>query len=375
MNKKKILFIANDTAYLYNTRYELARQLVSKGFEVVMVSKMLSHCEDFQKIGAKLINETINRSSKNPMMDFCLLNRFRKTILHERPDIVLTFNIKSNVYAGIVCQISKIPYISNITGLGTPVENPSAIQWICILLYKMGCWGAKCIMFQNTENLSFFRTKKMIRNGTRTRILPGSGVDLEKHIPLPYPPKTKTYNFLFVARILKEKGIDLYINAAKRIHAKHPEACFHICGMCDDSKYISVLKDLETTGFIKYHGEQNNMIPFYEMANCIVHPSYYPEGMSNVLLEASAHARPVITTSRSGCREAVDDGITGYIIPIKDEDSLVEALSKFLALSWEQKRDMGLAARKKIEREFDRRIVTNAYLEELGNITQVHFAS
>ena len=143
---------------------------------------------------------------------------------------------------------------------------------------------------------------------------------------------------------------------------------FHICGYCDDKRYLDLLKETEIDGYISYHGEQKNMLPFFAMANCIVHPSYYPEGMSYVLLEAAAHCRPIITTNRPGCRETVDDGKTGFIIPTKNEDALVDAIEKFLEMSWQQQCDMGLAGRKKIEREFDRQIVVDAYMEEIERI-------
>ena len=208
----------------------------------------------------------------------------------------------------------------------------------------------------------------MLRKGCPPHMLPGSGVSLKQHRFMPYPNSDDTIHFLFIARILKEKGIDLYLHAAEQICRSHKNVVFHICGLCDDSNYIKRLLEAEKNGFVIYHGEQKNMAPFFEKAHCIVHPSYYPEGMSNVLLEAAAHGRPIITTNRAGCRETVNDGKSGYIIPIKDEDALVNALEKFLSLSWEQKRDMGLAGRKKIEREFDRQLVVKAYIEEIEKI-------
>ena len=174
--------------------------------------------------------------------------------------------------------------------------------------------------------------------------------------------------YLRINDILKEKGIDLYLNAAEHFHAQRQDVVFHICGGCDDARYLSILEDAQNRGVVEYHGQQKNMLPFYEQAGCVVHPSYYPEGMSNVLLEAAAHARPIIATDRSGCRETVDDGVTGYVIPIKDSTALIAALEKFLALTYQQRIDMGLAGRQKMEREFARQIVVQKYLEELAQI-------
>lgn len=195
-------------------------------------------------------------------------------------------------------------------------------------------------------------------------LLPGSGVNLKTHPELPYLPGDVVH-FLFVARLLKEKGIELYLSAAKRIAQNHPHVMFHICGGCDDHKYLEAVKKAENAGYMQYHGEQKDMLPYFQMAHCVVHPSYYPEGMSNVLLEAAASGRPVITTDRSGCRETVDEGKTGYLIPTKDEDALVQALEDFLDLTWKERAELGHAGRLKMEHEFDRQIVVQKYLDIL----------
>ena len=228
----------------------------------------------------------------------------------------------------------------------------------------MGVAGASCIFFQNSENQHFFETHKMMPRNAKIRLLPGSGVDLESHPAFPYP-EGETVHFQFTSRILKEKGIDLYLAAAKRIHAEYPNTVFHICGGCDDPAYEEILKQAQEAGDVVYHGQQKDMIPFLKQASCIVHPSYYPEGMSNVLLEGAASARPIIATDRAGCRETVEDGVTGFLIPIQDEEALVHALERFMQMTPEQRKAMGLAGRAKMEREFDRKIVVKAYLEEI----------
>ena len=365
MQGLKVLVLANDTTYAFNLRDELLERLVSDGNEVVVASQPLLYQEELKGMGCRLIDIETNRHGKNPLSDLGLLSKFKKILKAEKPDIVLTYNIKPNVYGGMACKSLKIRYIPNITGLGTAVEYPGMMQKITTRLYKSGVAGASCIMFQNDENQAFFAEHKMLKQGVRTRLLPGSGVNLNKHKAMPYPENTDTINFLFIARVLKEKGIDLYLNGAKRIYDKHKNVVFHICGLCDDESYLGLLKEAEKSGYIKYHGQQKDMIPFFEMAHCIVHPSYYPEGMSNVLLEAAAHCRPIIATDRSGCRETVDDKKSGFIVPIKDEDALVDALEAFLAMPYEQKREMGLAGRAKIEKEFDRQFVVRAFLEEI----------
>ncbi len=365
MQGLKVLVLANDTTYAFNLRDELLERLVSDGNEVVVASQPLLYQDELKGMGCRLIDIETNRHGKNPLSDLGLLSKFKKLLKAEKPDMVLTYNIKPNVYGGMACKSLKIRYIPNITGLGTAVEYPGMMQKLTTRLYKSGVAGASCIMFQNDENRAFFAEHKMLKQGVRTRLLPGSGVNLNKHKAMPYPENSDTINFLFIARVLKEKGIDLYLNSAKRIYEKHKNVVFHICGLCDDESYLGLLDEAEKSVYIKYHGQQKDMIPFFEMAHCIVHPSYYPEGMSNVLLEAAAHCRPIIATDRSGCRETVDDKKSGFIVPIKDEEALVNALEAFLAMPYDQKRDMGLAGRAKIEKEFDRQFVVGAYLEEI----------
>lgn len=365
MQGLKVLVLANDTTYAFNLRDELLERLVSDGNEVVVASQPLLYQDELKGMGCRLIDIETNRHGKNPLSDLGLLSKFKKLLKAEKPDMVLTYNIKPNVYGGMACKSLKIRYIPNITGLGTAVEYPGMMQKLTTRLYKSGVAGASCIMFQNDENQAFFAEHKMLKQGVRTRLLPGSGVNLNKHKAMPYPENSDIINFLFIARVLKEKGIDLYLNSAKRIYEKHKNVVFHICGLCDDESYLGLLDEAEKSGYIKYHGQQKDMIPFFEMAHCIVHPSYYPEGMSNVLLEAAAHCRPIIATDRSGCRETVDDKKSGFIVPIKDEEALVNALEAFLAMPYDQKRDMGLAGRAKIEKEFDRQFVVGAYLEEI----------
>lgn len=368
MNSLKILVISNDTTYTYNLRNEVLESLVNDGHEVVVASKPLLLQDELKTIGCRLIDLETNRHGTSPISDLGLLLRCRRILKSEKPDLVLTYNIKPNAYGGMACRMTKSRYMANITGLGTALEYPGLMQKITSRLYKLGVAGADCVFFQNAENEQFFETHHMLRKGTHTRLLPGSGVSLKLHKAMPYPEESDRIHFLFIARIMQQKGIDLYLGAAKRIFETHKNVMFHICGLCDDAKYDGFLKEAQRDGYILYHGEQKDMIPFFEQAHCIVHPSYYPEGMSNVLLEAAAHCRPIITTDRSGCRETVEDGKTGFVIPIRDEDALVDALEKFLQMSWEQKRDMGLAGRAKIEREFDRQLVVKAYKEEIERI-------
>ena len=361
----KITLIANDTTFIYNLRREVLAKLVEEGHQVTVLCQFRSHREALEQIGCRLYDIPIGRRNTNPLADLKLLYHFFQMLRKINPDVVFTNNIKPNVYAGIACRALGIRYIPNITGLGTPVENPGKLQFLATRLYKYGVAGADTIFFQNDENMRFFEQHHMMPKNSHVCLLPGSGVNLQAHPELPYSPGDVVH-FLFVARLLKEKGIELYLSAAKRVAQNHPNVMFHICGGCDDPKYHERVKEAENAGYLQYHGEQKDMRPYFQMAHCVVHPSYYPEGMSNVLLEAAASGRPVIATDRSGCRETVDAGKSGYLIPIKDEDALVAALEDFLGLTWEEREALGHAGRMKMEHEFDRQMVVQKYMDALG---------
>lgn len=362
---KKIMLIANDTTYVYLLRKEIIEANIAKKNSIVIVCKQGLYVNELENMGCKLIEVSIERHGKNPLADMLLFGDYLKIIKREKPDVVLTYNIKPNVYGGMVCGILGIPYLVNVCGLGTPVEYDGPMQKLTCLLYKIGVKKAACVFFQNSENLNFFVEKRMLSG--KYRVLPGSGVNLEKYKLLEYPQSNKI-NFLFVSRLMKEKGIEQYLDAAESIVSKFPNTVFHIVGGCDDPKYEEKVLKLEQKGIVVYHGQQKDMMPFQKMNCCAIHPTYYPEGMSNVLLEAAACGRPIITTNRSGCREIIDDGVNGFICMQKNSEDLIKQIEKFLQLSWEERREMGLAGRRKTEKEFDRNLVVKAYIEEINKV-------
>lgn len=362
---KKVALLANDTTYTYNLRLALIKELIKQKYEVYIVAEILKFKDELESIGCHLINIDIGRHGTNPLSDFKLMKQYKKILKQIKPDFVLSYNIKPNVYGGMACKSIKTKFMPNITGLGTALEYPGIMQKITVLLNKIGLKKANTVFFQNSENMTFFKKHKILSKNTKMVLLPGSGVDLEKHKLMDYP-NDKTINFLYIARIMKDKGIDIYLETAKEIKEKYTNTEFHICGYCDDEKYKEILKQYEKDKIIIYHGEQKDMIPFFEMAHCIVHPSYYPEGMSNVLLEAAAHGRPIICTDRSGCKETVNDNETGYIVPIKNTAEVIKCVEKIISLSNNKRAQMGLNGRKKIEKEFDRKIVVEKYMKVMG---------
>ena len=360
---KKILILANKDITLLYFRKELIEKLVAEKNDVTVCFPKSDKVNEFINMGCKFIDIKMDRRGTNPVKDMGIIFNYLKILKETKPDIVLTFTIKPNLYGGFACRIKKIPYIANITGLGTALQNEGLLQKLTIFLYHIAFKKIKCCFMQNEDNMKFFEKHK-IADGKR-KLLPGSGVNLEKYKLLEYPKENDDLEFLFIGRIMKEKGIDLYIETAKYIKSKYKNTKFHVIGYCEQD-YEGILEDLQKEEIIIYHGKQDNMIPFYKLSCCTIHPTYYPEGMSNVLLESAASGRPVITTDKPGCREIVDEGVTGFIVKPQDIESLKIAVEKFINMPYEEKVNMGLAGRRKVEKEFDRNIVIDAYMKEIN---------
>lgn len=358
----KILFLVNHDVVIYNFRLELVERLLKEGHQVVISSPYGERIDDLVALGCEFRPITLSRHGMNPLQELKLLASYKKLIREEKPDMVFTYTIKPNIYGGMACAAAKVPYVVNITGLGTAVENGGPVQMLTVALYRLALRRVQRVFFQNEENRQFFVDRKLAVN--KHGMLPGSGVNLQRFTPLDYPGE-ETTEFVFISRIMKEKGADQYLEAAEYIREKYPNTRFHICGFCEQA-YEQRLKELHDKGVIHYHGMVRDVRTVIAQTHCTIHPTYYPEGLSNVLLESAACARPLITTNRSGCREVIDDGVNGFVTEQKNAKDLIAKIETFLALPWEQKKAMGLAGREKVAREFDRQIVVEKYLDELN---------
>lgn len=360
---KKVLLLANDSPSFYSFRLELIQELLnSKQYEVYISLPHGKEVDLLIDLGCRFIDTPVSRKSKNPITDLQLLMRYISILRHYKPDIVLTFTIKPNIYGAMACRLLGVPCVTNITGLGSAVEGGGLIQKITFILYRVALKKNKSVFFQNQYNLSFFREHKLFTGPTY--LIPGSGVSLKRFTPIEYPSDT-TIEFLFIARIMRQKGIDQYLDAARYIRERYPQTVFHILGSCEEN-YDEILAALHNESVVKYHGQQFDIKPFLARTHCTIHPSFYPEGMSNVLLESAASCRPIITTDRVGCKEIVDNGVSGFIVPQQDSQALIQAVEKFINMPYEDKVCMGLNGRKKVERDFDRQIVVTAYMNEIN---------
>lgn len=360
----KILIFSNDDSGLFHFRKELITALVEDNEVVLSFPLGGAFSERLEQLGTRIIDTPVDRRGKNPFSDLKLLGKYNKILRQENPDIVLTFTIKPNIYGGIACSRFHIPCIANVTGLGTSIENPGLLSKISLLLYRIGLRKDHCVFFQNESNYLFFKKKKII--GSHYQIIPGSGVNLSENCYEEFPNDDKSVVFLFIGRVMKDKGIIEFLESADRTKAKYPQSRFTIIGNFDEDLKTQV-DEYCKNGIVEYCGFQNNVHQFIKACHCVVLPSYH-EGLANVLLEAAACGRPVIASDIPGCQETFDEGISGFGCKPHDVESLVSAMEKFVSLPFERKKQMGLAGRRKVEKQFDRQIVVDSYLEEIGKV-------
>ena len=361
----RILVLANNFLGLCSFRKEVMKAFVDRGDEVVISAPYDEKAPEVEKLGCKIIDTQFNRQGTNPIDDFKQMWRYCKLIKQIKPEVVLTYTIKPNLYGGMACTYCGVQQVANITGVGAAVEYPGLMQKFTIFLYKIGMRKTSLTFFQNTDNMSFCQEHGMIKGPVK--LIPGSGVNLQYHAKQPYPAETEPIRFLFMGRIRREKGIEEFLAAAERITKTHDNVEFHVVGGCEGD-YEGRLLDMQSKGIVTYHGLQTDVRPFIAMSACTLHPSFYPEGMSNVLLESCATGRPIMTTMRAGCREIVEDGRNGFLVKQQDAEDLIAKVEKFLALPYAERKAMGDAAREKVEREFDRQIVVKAYLEAINKV-------
>lgn len=360
---KKVLIITNHSFMFWQFRRELAQTMVQRGYEVVLACPLGDRVEDLRGLGLKLVDTPLNRRGTSPVEELALYRRYRKLLEEQKPDMVVTYSIKPNVYAGSICAKRGIPYCVNVQGLGTAFQKPLFAK-AASGLYRFALRKAKAVFFENEGNAAYFRDHKIVE-ARKQVVLHGAGVNMEHYALQPYPDN-ECVRFLYLGRMMQEKGIDELFSAVHRLHREGHRFFLDLVGFYEDA-YAEQVKQLEEMGICHFHGFQIEARPYYAAADCVVLPSYH-EGMSNVLLEAASIGRPLITSDIPGCREAVDPGITGYTCPVKDEQGLYEAMKRFLTLTREQREAMGLAGNAKMREMFNKKDVVektlNAIFEE-----------
>lgn len=363
INVKTILILANSSKGVYGFRNELMLALL-QNYKVIVSVPDETCTQELMDEGCQVIYTPIDRRGMNPKEDAGLFLSYLRLLKEIKPDLVLTYTIKPNIYGGYACRKLKIPYMTTITGLGSAFQRNGILKKMIIFMYRVSLKKASCVFFQNAQNQKIFKDCRIV--GNKDMLVNGSGVNLEIHHLEEYPGDGKI-RFLFVGRIMKEKGIEEFLAAAKELHDENTS--FELLGYCDED-YQDILDQYESQGIVIQHGFHTDVHAFLKEASALVLPTYH-EGMSNVLMEASATGRPVIASDISGCKEIFEEGVTGFGCEPQNAESLIQAMRKFQTLNTEQRAGMGLMARKKMESEFDRRLVIDVYIKEINKLINI----
>ena len=344
-----ILILSNKSGAMVDFRYELIMELC-KNNSVYILTPFDDKMDKLQSMPVQLIEVDVDRRGVNPFRDFKLIQRYIKVIDQINPDIVITYTIKPNIYGGIACRITHKAYATNITGLGTAFQRDGLLKKIVIQLYRIALKKANVVFFENNGNREELVSYDICKR-EKTHVLNGAGVNLGKFCYQPYP-NNEYMKFLFVGRVMKEKGIDELFEVVKRLDKEGKKCFLDIVGPFEED-YKDKLDKYEKQGWLKYHGYQDDVRPFISNCDCFVLPSYH-EGMANTNLEAAASGRPVITSNIPGCKESVIEGISGFLCEPMSVDSLYTVIYKMLNTSRSDRVEMGKAGRRHMEESFDK---------------------
>lgn len=371
----RILILSNSSISLYRLRKELIKELVSPNTfikdnflnknDVVVSVPDNKYYKELESLGCEIAGIDFDRHSKNPFHDLRLILDYFKLIRKVKPDLVITYAIKPNIYGGIACRLLHKKYFINITGLGSTIRNKGLIRILIIFLYKIASKAANKIYIQNESDLKIFKNK--ISDLDSLDMLKGSGVNLDDFSYKDYPDYNGKIKFISVGRLMRDKGTGELLEAAEIIKKEKPECEFYIVGDFDDKEFQEKVKFFNKKGIINYLGYRKNIQELIGKSNCIIHPTYH-EGLSNVLLEAASSGRPIIASNIYGCKETFIDGQTGISVEPKSSKSLVEGIKKFLTLTYEEKKKMGVLGRKHIEENFNRKDVVSKVIRDIENL-------
>ena len=372
-NQHLIALLTNNDDDVYCFRKELIEDIIAAGYE------MLISCPDGEKfelmkhIEYRYDNPDIDRRGTNIVADFKLFLHYFRLFVKNKPSVILTYTAKPNGYAGIAAYLLGIPCISNVTGFGSVLNEKSLKQKFIMSVFKFAFRRSTCVMFQNSTNMKLAVESGMIKG--EYKLIPGSGVNTERYPLQPYPEGGNGKDgekvvFNYIGRILHDKGVDDYMEAAKRIKSEYPNTEFNMLGFIEPTEihYKSELSELENKDIIRYRGSLKDIKAFVAASHATIHPSTYGEGMSNVLLESASSGRPIISTDNPGCMETFIDGETGFIYHGGDVDALCQQIKRFLDISNEDRKAMGEKGRKYIKDNFSRDIVIKAYLEKINSL-------
>jgi len=365
----RIILSSNTAWSLYNFRAGLIRALIDRGNQVISVAPWDKFSLGLREMGCKVHDIVIDNKGASPISDTKTFLSYRKIYRMLEPDVVLHFTVKPNIYGTLAARLLGVPCINMVTGLGTPFIHYSWLTSLVELLYKLSQSWPRKVFFQNADDLGMFVERGLV-SAEKAERLPGSGINLTQFQPAP-PAGNSAPIFLLMARMLKDKGVVEFVEAARIVKQQHPKVRFQLLGKLGAPNRTAIHNE-QVAGWVKegtveYLGETDNVAPYIALADCIVLPSYR-EGMSRTLLEGAAMARPIVTTDVIGCREIVEDCETGYLVKVRDSVDLANKLERMRSLSNEQRAEMGRKGREKIQREFDEQIIIRRYLEVIDKL-------
>lgn len=362
----KIAITSNTSWYVYNFRKNTIIELMRNGYEIIVLSPYDRYSKMLEELGVRYYHIDIDQGGTNPLKDIKTFIDFLKIYYKLRPSVVLNFTPKNNIYSTLAAKLSQAKVINNIAGLGIVFINESITAKLARLLYKFSQRKADKVFFQNEDDRKLFLDNKLADVSITDR-LPGSGVDLSR-FTLQAAEDDGVIRFLLIARMLYDKGVGHYVEAARALKPKYGQSVeFQLLGFVGVNNPTAVTQaEMQTwvdEGIVNYLGVSDNVEQDIAKVDCMVLPSFYREGVPKSLLEAGAMGKPIITTNNVGCRETVDDGVNGYLCELRSTESLIEKLELMIQMTHEQRLDMGRQSRFKIEREFDEQIVINKYLD------------
>lgn len=367
-----ILMTVNAAWNIWNFRKPLVQALIAQGHRISVLAPPDKSIIQIEGLGCTFIPLDMNAKGLNPLEGMALIQRFKQAFRAEHPDIVLSYTIKNNLFGAMAAKSTGTPFLPNVTGLGTAFLSGGVLQNVAQVLYRRAFRALPIVFFQNDDDRELFVARDMVRP-EQGCLLPGSGIDLMHFSETILPDDSAPPVFLMIARLLRDKGVIEFVEAAKRVKVRRPEIRFQLLGAAESQNRTAITKNMvkvwENDGVVEYLGVMQDIRPAISAASCVVLPSYR-EGAPRTLIEAAAMARPLIATDVPGCRDVVDHGKTGYLCKVQDSASLAGTIEHFVDLTGAQKSAMGRAGRAKMEREFDQRIVVDAYIQAIGKLTQ-----
>jgi len=369
---KTIAIVINTSWNIHNFRVGLLKSLQRDGYHIVTIAPHDDYSEKLEALGFQYHNIDINNKGTNPFEDVKLVWEFYQLYKKVKPDILLHYTIKPNIYGTIAARLAGVPVISNISGLGTVFLNNNFSSTIARLLYKIVLRIPSKVFYQNEDDRSLFIDSNLV-DKDKTDLLPGSGIDAMNFLPLDIDRVNSPLTFLFIARLVKDKGLVEYVEAARILKVKYPTVQFIVLGAFYPGNPTAITQEemakWEQDGIVKYLGTSDDVPSVIAQADCVVLPSYR-EGMSRILLEAASMAKPIVTTDVPGCRDIVDDGVNGFLCKVKDVDDLAAQIEKMIELEDSMRKQMGKKGRDKVIKKFDESIVITSYKTAINNILQ-----